>query len=176
MAQITQRRKNILEASLPELNKRLLKAQEDVKIAKEYGDLSENAEYETATNKVRQTYAEIQHIEERLKDAQVVSDDGGKEIKVGSYIKVTRVDNDNKTLDKPILFVVDTVEAPSEGSLGVVSPLGKKIVGNTSGYYDVTSEFNVITRYYVEKLPNSVEPEFEEMYPPNPKMFGDDIE
>lgn len=176
MAQITQRRKNILESSLPELNKRLRKAQEDVKIAKEYGDLSENAEYETATNKVRQTYAEIQQIEEKLKEAQVVSDDGGKEIKVGSYIKVTTVDKDNNPLEEPMLFVVDTVESLFEGSLGVNSPLGRKIIGNTSGYYDVVSNYDVLTRYYVEKLSNDVEVTFEEMYPPNPKMFGDDIE
>ncbi|WP_394863561.1 GreA/GreB family elongation factor [Paraclostridium bifermentans] len=176
MAQITSRRKKILEDKLPELNAKLEKATEDRQIALGYGDLRENAEYETASNVVRQTYAEIKNIEELLKDAQVVSDEGGKEIKVGSYIKVTEVDTNKNPLSEPKMLIVDSVESLFEGSIGINSPLGKKILGNTSDYYDVTSEFNVITRYYVEKLPNSVEPEFEAMYPPNPRLFGDDIE
>lgn len=176
MAQITLRRKKILEDSLPRLNAKLEAAQKEVQIALGYGDLKENAEYETASNTVRQTYAEIKNIDDILRDAQVVSDDGGKEIKVGSYIRITEVDKSNKPIGEPMMLMVDSVDALFEGSLSLHSPLGKKILGNTSGYYDVVSHCDVLTRYYVEKLDNSVEPEFEAKYPPNPVLFGDDIE
>ena len=63
---------------------------ESVKVARSFGDLSENAEYDAARNEQAQVEAQIAELEEKISRMQVVSDDEvtTDKVNVGSKVKI----------------------------------------------------------------------------------------
>ena len=83
---------------------------EHLKVARAFGDLSENAEYDAAKDEQRQLEERIVVIEQQLKNAQVIKNDAsGEEDKVhlGSTVKVL----DMEFNEEMTFTIVGTVEA-----------------------------------------------------------------
>jgi len=109
-------------------NKRLEVA-ENLRNAKELGDLSENSEYMEAREEQGRVEKRIMELEETLKNATIIKEGSKKGvIGVGSTVEVAR---NGKSLK---FVIVGTNEAkPEEGFISNQSPLGKELIGKKSG-------------------------------------------
>jgi transcription elongation factor GreA len=105
---------------------------ERIKIAREFGDIAENAEYDDAKNEQAMLEHRIAQLEERLVSARIVeTKDLPKDI-VGIGVKVRLKDIDaNETTE---YHIVGSAEAnPAENKLSNESPVGKAIMGRKKG-------------------------------------------
>jgi transcription elongation factor GreA len=102
---------------------------ERIKSARELGDLSENAEYQTAREEHDKLEGRISEIEHILRNVQLITKPraGGK-VQVGSTVKL-------KGNGKAKEFqVVGTVEAdPLNGKISDESPIGQALLGKKLG-------------------------------------------
>jgi transcription elongation factor GreA len=102
-----------------------------IKEAREFGDISENAEYDDAKNEQAMLEARIAQLEEKLRSATVIdaSDVDKEVVGVGTTVHVR--DADGKKLKYTI---VGSAEAnPAEMKLSNASPVGKALVGHKRG-------------------------------------------
>lgn len=105
---------------------------EKLKVAREYGDLSENSEYDAARNEQGRVESEIQMIEETLRQAIIVdSNKTNKDvIHVGSTVKVLDLEFNEEMVYK----IVGTIESdPDRGCISNESPIGKALMGKKKG-------------------------------------------
>ena len=120
-----------LEAELNDLklNKRpaVIQALQE---ARALGDLSENAEYDSARNEQAHVEGRIKELEFKLEHCQVM-DGGNKDIvSVGSTVTIDYVDDD----DTEVFSIVGSMEAdPFENKISNESPIGKAILGKKVG-------------------------------------------
>ena len=101
-------------------------------IARSFGDLSENAEYDAAKDEQRDIEARIEQIEKILKNAEVVVEDEVDldKISVGCVVKVLDVEFDEEEEFK----LVGSSEANSlNGKISNESPVGKALIGARVG-------------------------------------------
>ena len=104
---------------------------ERIKTAREFGDLSENAEYDAAKNEQAMIEGEIQEIENKLKYAVIIKD-GAKKGVVSLGSKVDIVDNETKEI--MTYEIVGTTEADVEvGRISNESPIGNALLGRKAG-------------------------------------------
>jgi transcription elongation factor GreA len=121
-----------LQAELEDLttNKRREVA-ERIKDAREYGDISENSEYDAAKNEQAMLEGRIADLEEKLRSATVIEP---KElttdvVQVGSAVKIK--DENGKSVTYTI---VGSAEAdPKEKKLSNESPVGRALIGRGKG-------------------------------------------
>jgi transcription elongation factor GreA len=100
-----------------------------IKEAREFGDISENAEYDDANNEQALLEQRIMRLEERLRRSTVVDekDISTDEVQVGSVVHV----KDQKSGDSQKFQLVGSAEAnPSEQKLSNESPIGMAVVGH----------------------------------------------
>lgn len=121
-----------LEALKNELHELKTKRQpaviERIKRAKEYGDLSENAEYDDAKNEQGFVAGRIAEIEEILKKAQVVQKNGNGTVQLGSTVLV-HIDGSEEEFT-----IVGAAEAdPMAKKISHESPLGSALLGKKVG-------------------------------------------
>ena len=109
---------------------------EHLKTAREYGDLSENSEYDAARAEQGRLESKIALIEETLRTAKIIKDNKRKkgEVIVGSTVVVLDEEFDEKNTYK----IVGTLESdPDNGLISNESPIGKAVLGRKAG--DVVS-------------------------------------
>jgi transcription elongation factor GreA len=102
-----------------------------IKEAREFGDISENAEYDDAKNEQAMLEARIAALEDKLRSATVVdaSDLSTDVVRVGSVVHVSDEGGKSTTYT-----IVGTAEAkPSELKLSNESPVGKALLGRKRG-------------------------------------------
>ena len=105
---------------------------EKIKIARGYGDLSENSEYDEAKNEQAKIEARIVEIETMLKNVEIIEDVKGKakSVMVGVKVKVL----DEEYGDECEYRVVGSTEAdPQNGLISDESPVGKALLGKKLG-------------------------------------------
>ena len=105
---------------------------ERIKTAREFGDIAENAEYDSAKNEQAMLEARIAKLEERLAAARVIEkrDILKDVVSVGSTVRLRDVDA-KQTVE---YYIVGSAEAnPSENKLSNESPVGKAILGKKKG-------------------------------------------
>ena len=105
---------------------------ERIKLAREFGDIAENAEYDAAKNEQAMLEARIAKLEERLASARVIEkrDISKDVVSVGSTVRLRDVDA-KQTVEYRI---VGSAEAnPAELKLSNESPVGKAILGHKKG-------------------------------------------
>lgn len=121
-----------LEAELEQLKVEGRKeAAEKIKIAKSYGDLSENSEYDEAMNDQAKLEARISEIEYILKNAKILDVDtlGNENVHIGSVVKI--VDKKKKEF---VYTIVGFAQAdPAAGKISDESPVGKALIGHKVG-------------------------------------------
>jgi transcription elongation factor GreA len=103
-----------------------------IKEAREFGDISENSEYDDAKNEQAMLEKQIADLEEKLRSAKVIDKKSVNTDAVGVGV-VVHV-KDQKT-DKSTKFtIVGSAEAdPSESKLSNESPVGKALMGHKRG-------------------------------------------
>jgi transcription elongation factor GreA len=101
-----------------------------IKEAREFGDISENSEYDDAKNEQAMLEQRIANIEERLRSAQVVdaSDLTTDIVGVGSIVNVK--DDKGQSLK---FTIVGSAEAQPPERLSNESPVGKALIGHKRG-------------------------------------------
>ncbi|MGZ4382240.1 MAG: transcription elongation factor GreA [Gaiellaceae bacterium] len=105
---------------------------ERIKVAREFGDIAENAEYDDAKNEQAYVEARIAMLEERLVSARVIQkkDIAKDVVSVGSTVRLKDVDA-NETIE---YHIVGSAEAnPAEQKLSNESPVGRAILGKKKG-------------------------------------------
>ncbi len=103
-----------------------------IKTAKEFGDLSENSEYEAARTEQAQVEARITELEQMLKHVRLVSADDISQDRVSVGVTVTVRDADtDKTTDYQL--VGSTEADPFANRISDTSPIGKAIIGAKTG-------------------------------------------
>lgn len=105
---------------------------EKIKVARGYGDLSENSEYDEAKNEQAKIEARIVELESMLKNVEIITEKKGasKTVIVGSKVKVYDVEFDEEMEFK----VVGSAEAdPENGLISDESPVGKALLGSKVG-------------------------------------------
>ena len=103
-----------------------------IRVAREFGDISENAEYDDAKNEQALLEHRIAQLEERLLSARVITkkDIAKDVVSVGSKVKLKDMEA-GKTFEYRI---VGSAEAnPAENKLSNESPVGKAILGRKKG-------------------------------------------
>jgi transcription elongation factor GreA len=100
-----------------------------IKEAREFGDISENAEYDDAKNEQALLEQRIAQLEERLRRSEVVDENNvdTTAVGVGTVVHV----KDQKSGDSQKFQVVGSAEAdPIEHKLSNESPIGKALIGH----------------------------------------------
>jgi len=103
-----------------------------IKEAREFGDISENAEYDDAKNEQAMLEAKIAQFEEKIRAAVVVDGSEGTSnvVHIGSVVNI----KDENTGDTYKYTIVGSAEANlAENKLSNESPVGKVLLGSKSG-------------------------------------------
>lgn len=105
---------------------------EAIKVARAFGDLSENSEYDEAKNEQGLVEARIAEIESMLKNVKVIDESNIKtdSVDVGNRVKVKDV-----TFDEEIEYtIVGSSESnPVEFKISDESPIGRALIGASLG-------------------------------------------
>ena len=116
---------------------------DDVKVAREFGDLSENFEYKAAKREKNHNDSRVRYLERMIKTAKVISGES-KTDAVGLFDKVeVYFEEDDET---QVFQIVTTLRQNSlKGLLSKESPVGKALLGRRVGdriRVDVSEEYN----------------------------------
>ena len=112
---------------------------ERIRIAREFGDIAENAEYDDAKNEQAMLEHRIATLEERFVEARVVAEDeiSTDVVSIGSTVRLKDIEG-KSTVE---YHIVGSAEAnPEERKLSNESPVGRAIMGRKKGE---TIEVNV---------------------------------
>ncbi|HEY2437698.1 MAG TPA: transcription elongation factor GreA [Solirubrobacteraceae bacterium] len=102
-----------------------------IKEAREFGDISENAEYDDAKNEQAMLEARIASLEDKLRSATVIdsTDIGTDHVGVGSVVHV----KDEAGKSTKYTIVGSAEASPAEMKLSNESPIGKALLGHKRG-------------------------------------------
>ncbi|MBO4412903.1 MAG: transcription elongation factor GreA [Clostridia bacterium] len=130
---LTPEGKKQLEDRLTELKTvKRAEVSKKIGIAREFGDLSENAEYDAAKEEQGMIESEIAEIEEKLRNCEIIdkSNLNTKVVSVGSIVKVYDV-----TFDEEIEYQIigSTESDPFKGLISNESPVGRALIGKKKG-------------------------------------------
>ncbi len=141
-----------LDEELERLNRELrVDIPKELKIAADYGDLSENAEYDAAKQRKQFVESRISQLQKRISEilsinlAAIPKDRVG----LGSRVRLEDLDSGEKV---EYTFVFPEEVDPEGGKISLASPIGKSLVGRKE-----EDEVIVVTpsgrrEYYIEEL------------------------
>ena len=101
---------------------------EKLKVARSYGDLSENSEYDEAKSEQAKIEARIQELEYQLKNAVIIDNTASDKVSMGSKVTVLR--DGQKFVYEIVGF---SQSNPSQGKISDESPVGKALIGAAVG-------------------------------------------
>ena len=124
--------KKKLEEEMAELVEAKKRVAEEIKIARGFGDLSENAEYDAAKKEEAHVYGRIAELEELLRTATFVDDTAVSTdtVAVGTVVRV----RDMEFNEEDEYTLVGFTEAdPTKLFISQESPIGEALVGKRVG-------------------------------------------
>ncbi len=103
-----------------------------IEIAREHGDLSENAEYDAAKEAQGMMEAKLRDLEAKLATAQVIdiSKLSGSKVVFGATVKVSDLDTGN---ERVFSIVGDDETNAEKGLISYQSPLARALIGKEEG-------------------------------------------
>ncbi len=139
--QLTLTDKKKLEADLADLMEAKKRVAEEIQIARGFGDLSENAEYDAAKAKEAEVYGNINRIEQILRTATFVDDSAASTdvVSLGNIVRVLDMEYDEEdeytivgfTEADPMKLFISNESPIGEALIG--AHLGDTVVANTPG-------------------------------------------
>ena len=105
---------------------------EMIKVARGFGDLSENSEYDEAKNEQGKLYARMAELEDILSNYVVIEEDEteGDYVRLGSTVTVL----DKEFNEEETYKIVGSQEAdPMNGAISEDSPFGRALLGKNAG-------------------------------------------
>ena len=124
---------------------------EQIKVARGFGDLSENSEYDEAKNEQGKLYSRIAELEEIIKHAVVVTGDSyaADEVSPGCRFVVKDLEEDE---EEEYHFVGSQEADPMEGKISDESPFGKAMLGKKAGAIVEVEAPAGIIKYQIIKI------------------------
>jgi transcription elongation factor GreA len=145
--QLTTAGKKELELELSELKSRRGEVATKISEARDFGDLSENAEYDVAREEQGLVETRISEIEDILMNADIIKGGCGTKICLGSKVDLS--------IGKKMVSytIVGPVEAdPLSGKISNESPIGKALFGKKVGDEIVIATAKGETIYKIENI------------------------
>ena len=104
----------------------------DIAVARSFGDLSENAEYDEARNEQAKVEARIKDLEDLIANAVIVDETkiDTSIVSVGSTVKVLDYDMD---MEVEYTLVGSNEASPAEFKISDQSPIGRALIGSRAG-------------------------------------------
>jgi transcription elongation factor GreA len=121
-----------LRDELARLKEERPKISREIGVAREHGDLKENAEYHAAKDRQGMIEARIKDIEDKLARAEIIDPTklSGDRVRFGAHVKVTNLDTDEETSYQ----IVGADEADiNAGTISVSAPLARALIGKSTG-------------------------------------------
>ena len=109
---------------------RRIEIAESLKEAIALGELSENSEYDDAKNEQAFLEGEIQELENKIRNSDIIKAGDGKTVTMGSRVTVKDLEFDE---EETFLIVGSTEADPDEGKISNESPLGEALLGQKIG-------------------------------------------
>jgi transcription elongation factor GreA len=120
-----------LRQEIDDLKKRKVQLSNDIAEAREKGDLSENAEYHSAKDKLGEVLGRINIIQDKLQNAKIIDEIKGPKDTVAIGRAVTLRDEDG---DETTYTLVGSDESdPAQGRISVYSPLAQGLLHKKAG-------------------------------------------
>ncbi|NCU34003.1 transcription elongation factor GreA [Candidatus Saccharibacteria bacterium] len=127
---ITEKGKQELEAELEQLISSRKEISEEVAVARDFGDLKENSEYDAARKKQGLAESRIAEIENILQNAEIIKGGAKNQVTLGNEVSLKNLENQKVVR----YYVVGPVEAnPLEGKISNESPIGQQLMGKKLG-------------------------------------------
>ena len=122
-----------------------------LKAAIALGDLSENSEYDDAKNEQAFLEGEIQELEAKIRNSDIIKAGAGDVVQMGSTVVV--IDQEFAEDGPETFMIVGSTEAdPDEGKISNESPLGQALLGQKVGsVVDVHAPAGVI-KYEIQEI------------------------
>ncbi len=110
---------------------RRVEASEKIAIAREFGDLSENSEYDAAKEEQAQIEAEIHEMEDILLNCEIIDNSATEgQVSIGSTVTVY----DEEFDENLVLQILGSTESnPAKGIISNNSPVGAALIGRKVG-------------------------------------------
>lgn len=103
---------------------------EKLKVARSYGDLSENSEYDEAKSEQAKIEARISELEYQLDNAVIIDAASSDTVSMGSKVTVVRLKDNMEAVYEIVGFAQSD---PSHGKISDESPVGKALMGAKMG-------------------------------------------
>ena len=135
-----------LRAELARLKEERPKISREIGIARDHGDLSENAEYHAAKDRRGMVEARIKDLEDKLARAEVIDPSklSGDQVRFGATVTLTNLDTDEEVTYQ----IVGADEADiNSGTISISAPLARALIGKNVGD-EVTVKLPGGTRSY----------------------------
>lgn len=144
---VTQSGLEKLKQELKELKERRKQVADRIKIAREYGDLSENSEYDDARNEQSFVEGRIEDLQSMIKNARVVNKNGSADkVEMGSIVTLK---SGGETFSYEIVGANES--DPVNGKISAESPIGFALVGKSKKEkVDITTPGGTTTYEIVE--------------------------
>ena len=153
-AQFTREGYNRLQAELEDLKTQRVIIRQEIKEARELGDLKENAGYHAAREQQGMLEARISNLEERLEDAIIVDNPSFDEVMLGVPVEVKNLDN-GKTR---FYTIVASEELEfTEGAASEESPIGQALLEKKVGDVAEVEGPNGIVKFEILGIGNRVD-------------------
>ena len=121
-----------LREELHRLKEERPKISRDIEVAREHGDLSENAEYHAAKERQGMIEAKIKDYEDKLSRAEIIDPSklSGTKVRFGATVGLV-----NLTTDEGVTYrIVGAEEADLEqGTISISAPLARALIGKEIG-------------------------------------------
>lgn len=121
-----------LKDELARLKEERPKISRDIGVAREHGDLSENAEYHAAKERQGMVEARIKDIEDKLARAEIIDPSKlhGDRISFGATVELSNIDTDEAVTYQ----IVGAEEANvNDGLISISAPLARALIGKQVG-------------------------------------------
>lgn len=103
---------------------------EKLKVARSYGDLSENSEYDEAKSEQAKIEARISELEYQLDNSVIIDTADSDTVSMGSKVTVIRKNDNTEATYEIVGFAQSN---PSDGKISDESPVGKALIGAKVG-------------------------------------------
>ena len=148
-AQFTREGYTRLQAELEELKSQRVTIRQEIKEARELGDLKENAGYHAAREQQGMLEARISNLEERLEDALIVDNPTFDEVMLGAPVEVKNLEN-GKTR---FYTIVASEELEfTEGAASEESPIGQALLEKKVGDIAEVEGPNGIVKFEILRI------------------------